>query len=73
MKTATVLVVTISTVTSGLNNGVGMRPTLGWNSWNAFGSALDEQVVRTAAAHLVSSGLAAKGYVYVNLDDTCEF
>eukprot|EP00035_Acanthoeca_spectabilis_P011041 m.194504 g.194504 ORF g.194504 m.194504 type:complete len:414 (+) comp15210_c0_seq2:1375-2616(+) len=70
MKTATVLVVTISTVTSGLNNGVGMRPTLGWNSWNAFGGALDEQVVRTAAAHLVSSGLAAKGYVYVNLDDT---
>jgi alpha-galactosidase len=56
----------------GLDNGVGVRPPLGWNSWNTFKGELTEEVVRDTAAHLLSSGLAAKGYIYVNLDDTCE-
>lgn len=53
-----------------LDNGVGRRPTLGWNSWNRFGSRLDERVVRDTADALVASGLAAKGYRSLNLDDT---
>ena len=52
-----------------LNNGVGITPALGWNSWNFYRGALDEQVVRDTAHALVSSGLAQKGYVYVNMDD----
>jgi alpha-galactosidase len=43
---------------------------MGWNSWNHFNSRLNETVVRTTADLLVSTGLAAKGYVYVNMDDT---
>jgi hypothetical protein len=32
--------------THALDNGVGARPTLGWNSWNIFAERLNEQVVR---------------------------
>lgn len=54
---------------SALDNGVGKTPTLGWNSWNTFKDLLDENVVRDTAKLLQSTGLAAKGYVYLNLDD----
>jgi alpha-galactosidase len=55
--------------TLALDNGAGLRPTLGWNSWNVYKEALDENVVRETAKMLISTGLAAKGFVYVNLDD----
>ncbi len=44
-------------------------PPMGWNSWNAFTSDIDEDKIMGSAKVLVSSGLAAKGYRYVNLDD----
>ena len=53
-----------------LDNGVGLTPALGWNSWNFWRDALDEQVIRNTAQALRSTGLAKKGYVYVNMDDT---
>ena len=36
-------------------------------SWNKFRDQLNETVVRDTAALLKSTGLAAKGYVYVNM------
>ncbi|CAI5972391.1 unnamed protein product [Closterium sp. NIES-64] len=45
------------------------RSPLGWNSWNHFQCSITEDMVKTAADNLVSSGLAAQGYVYVNIDD----
>jgi alpha-galactosidase len=42
---------------------------MGWNSWNAFASAVDEEKVMGSAQRIVDSGLAAKGYRYINLDD----
>ena len=53
-------------------NGLALTPPMGWNSWNHFGDRVDDQVVRDTADILVSSGLAAAGYVYVNIDDTWE-
>ena len=44
-------------------------PPMGWNSWNAFTSDIDEDKIMGSASILVSAGLAAKGYRYVNLDD----
>lgn len=44
-------------------------PPMGWNSWNAFRTEVDEQKVLGAAQTLVDSGLAKLGYVYVNIDD----
>ncbi|KAG6476925.1 hypothetical protein ZIOFF_066173 [Zingiber officinale] len=40
-----------------------------WNSWNFFACNIDETVIKETADALVSSGLAALGYNYVNIDD----
>jgi alpha-galactosidase len=52
-----------------LDNGVGKTPPMGWNSWNRFGCNINETLIRQTADLLVSTGLAAKGYKYLNLDD----
>jgi len=44
-------------------------PPMGWNPWNAFRTDVDEAKVRASAQALVATGLAAKGYRYVNVDD----
>nr|P14749.1 RecName: Full=Alpha-galactosidase; AltName: Full=Alpha-D-galactoside galactohydrolase; AltName: Full=Melibiase; Flags: Precursor [Cyamopsis tetragonoloba]CAA32772.1 alpha-galactosidase preproprotein [Cyamopsis tetragonoloba] len=50
-------------------NGLGQTPPMGWNSWNHFGCDINENVVRETADAMVSTGLAALGYQYINLDD----
>jgi alpha-galactosidase len=46
-------------------------PPMGWNGWNTFGCAseLDEARVKATADVLVSGGMQAAGYQYLNLDD----
>jgi hypothetical protein len=44
-------------------------PPMGWASWNTFFSSIDSNVIKQQADALVSSGMAAAGYKYVNLDD----
>jgi alpha-galactosidase len=46
-----------------------LTPPLGWNSWNCWGSSVDQEKVLRAARALVSSGLARHGWTYVNIDD----
>jgi alpha-galactosidase len=53
-------------------NGLAKTPPMGWNSWNHFADRVDDQIVRAAADALVESGLAAAGYVYINIDDCWE-
>jgi alpha-galactosidase len=52
-----------------LDNGVGLKPPMGWNSWNKFGCRVSEALVKETADLIVRLGLRDKGYVYVNLDD----
>jgi hypothetical protein len=47
---------------------VGKLPALGWNSWNAYGCNIDESKMLAAANQMVSLGLKAAGYQYVNID-----
>lgn len=54
---------------AALNNNLGQTPPMGWNSWNYFGCDINENMIKITADQLVSTGLAAKGYVYVNIDD----
>ncbi|HEY9109847.1 MAG TPA: alpha-galactosidase, partial [Roseateles sp.] len=49
--------------------GRATTPPMGWSSWNAFGTDIDEDKIVGAARALVDQGLAAKGYRYVNIDD----
>ncbi len=44
-------------------------PPMGWNSWNTFGSKINEQLIFETADKLVSTGLAAAGYNYLVIDD----
>ncbi|KAJ8759336.1 hypothetical protein K2173_006856 [Erythroxylum novogranatense] len=52
-----------------LENGLGLTPQMGWSSWNHFSCHINETVIKETADALVSSGLAAIGYEYVNIDD----
>ncbi|CAI9273236.1 unnamed protein product [Lactuca saligna] len=52
-----------------LDNGLGRTPQMGWNSWNHFACNIEEKLIRETADAMVSTGLAAAGYQYVNLDD----
>jgi alpha-galactosidase len=48
---------------------LAMTPPMGWNSWNAFGKNVSEQVIRETADAMVSSGLKDVGFTYVVIDD----
>lgn len=48
---------------------LAQKPPMGWSSWNAFGCAIDEKLIREMADAMVTSGMAAAGYEYVNVDD----
>lgn len=51
-----------------LANGQSTTPIMGWSSWNAHFANINETVIKAAAAALVSSGMKAAGYTYVNID-----
>ncbi len=44
-------------------------PVMGWSSWSFLREGANASTVRAEADALVSSGLAAAGYRYVNVDD----
>ena len=48
---------------------LAQTPPMGWNSWNKFACDVSEQLIREIADAMVSSGLKAAGYQYVNIDD----
>jgi alpha-galactosidase len=47
-------------------------PPMGWNSWNHFGCKVSDATIRAQADAMVSSGMKAVGYRYVNIDDCWE-
>ena len=51
------------------SGGRAQTPPMGWSSWNAFLTEIDESKILGVAQALVDTGLAAKGYTYVNIDD----
>ena len=50
-------------------NMIASRPPMGWNSWNTFGSNINEQLIMETADRMVSDGYLEKGYTYVIIDD----
>ncbi len=49
--------------------GLALTPPMGWNSWNKFSCNVDEKLIRETADAIVSSGMKAAGYTYINIDD----
>lgn len=54
-----------------LNKKQGNLPSMGWNSWNAFGSMNSEKLTKEMVDQLVQLELVDLGYEYVVLDDGC--
>ena len=48
---------------------VKLTPPMGWNSWNTFGSDINEQLIFETADKMVSEGLLERGYEYLVIDD----
>jgi alpha-galactosidase len=48
---------------------LAMTPPMGWNSWNALGKNVSEQLIRETADAMVNTGLKDAGYAYVVIDD----
>jgi alpha-galactosidase len=55
-----------------VGNRIALTPPLGWNSWNCFADAVDDNKVRSAADAMVNSGLVNHGWAYINIDDCWE-
>jgi alpha-galactosidase len=62
-----ILVLTTNRTAQGQR--LAQTPPMGWNSWNKFACDVSEQLIREIADAMVSSGLKAAGYQYVNIDD----
>ena len=59
----------LAATASALDNGLGMVPQMGWNTWNKFGCDIAEDTIETAIEQVVALGLDKLGYNYINLDD----
>ena len=66
------LVLTATTMvleTQAYDNGVGLTPPMGWNTWNKYHCNIDEDLIKETAKSVVDLGLHKYGYQYINLDD----
>ena len=48
---------------------LAQTPPMGWNDWYQYECKVSDAVMRAQADALVSSGMKAAGYTYVNIDD----
>ena len=54
-----------------LDNGLGLTPAMGYNSWYDYGCSLNEKGIRATADALVDYGFSKLGYIYVNVGTAC--
>ncbi len=48
---------------------ISLTPSLGWNSWNCWAEAVDQDKILRSARAMVASGLTEHGWSYINIDD----
>ncbi|EGC38562.1 hypothetical protein DICPUDRAFT_86485 [Dictyostelium purpureum] len=63
------IVLAFTGLASAINNGLGLTPQMGWNSWNYYACDINETVIMNTALAMSKNGMAAAGYKYVNIDD----
>ena len=51
------------------SSGLAEKPPMGWNSWNKFQCDVSDQLIRSVADAIVSTGMKEAGYEYVVIDD----
>ncbi|MBV9414908.1 MAG: hypothetical protein JO363_08030, partial [Solirubrobacterales bacterium] len=50
-------------------NGLALTPPMGWNDWYSNYCGVSAGLVEQTAQTMVSDGMKAAGYQYVNIDD----
>ncbi len=63
---------TSAPLTISIGDRICLTPPMGWNSWNCWGLAVDEQKVLGSARTYRNKGLINHGWAYVNIDDGWE-
>jgi alpha-L-fucosidase len=53
-----------------VGENLALTPPMGWNSWNCWAGAVDQEKVLRSAQAMVASGLTQHGWTYINIDDT---
>ena len=67
---AKVMVFSLLGLATALDNGVGLTPAMGYNTWDDFRcGGINASNVRKVADAMVRSGLDRVGYRYLGLDD----
>ena len=66
---ATVATVATASTAQAEAGGVDQTPVMGWSSWSFLRMGIDTAEIEAEANALVTTGLAAAGYRYVNIDD----
>src|ERR1051325_9977820 len=51
------------------DDGLARTPPMGFNTWNAFGCDVDEDLIQETADAMVANDMKGAGYQYVNIDD----
>ena len=59
-------------LTISIGDRICLTPPMGWNSWNCWGLAVDEQKVVASAHTYRDKGLMNHGWNYINIDDGWE-
>ena len=69
MKIILLCIVLCSLGCLALDNGLGLTPQMGWNSWNHFHCNITQDLVKQTADAFIKLGLDKFGYEYVNVDN----
>lgn len=62
----------IAAADDGSNRGTSLHlppPIMGWASWNNYRAEINEEIIKSQADAMASSGLQDAGYSYINVDD----
>jgi alpha-galactosidase len=68
MAYAAILAATLSPL-AAQDTQLARTPPMGWNDWYQYECKVSDSIMRANADALVSNGMKAAGYVYVNIDD----
>ena len=69
MKAILLCITLCSLCCLALDNGLGLTPQMGWNSWNHFHCNITQDLVQQTADAFIKLGLDKFGYEYVNIDN----
>jgi alpha-galactosidase len=53
-----------------VGESIALTPPMGWNSWNSWAGAVDQEKVLASARAMAATGLIQHGWSYLNIDDT---